>query len=113
MSQKTSTRRAKRYQSKRKKTNKLLAYGFSKNVSQEAPVEKKNYDNLPNDWIPFGDDNLFPQMLSELSRCAATHRAILNTKTTFTIGEGISCSNERTQAYFDDVNAEGETINDI
>ena len=52
-------------------------------------------------------------MLSELSRCAATHRAILNTKTTFTIGEGISCSNERTQAYFDDINAEGETINDI
>ena len=113
MSQKTSTKRAKRYQSKRKKTNKLLAYGFSKNVSQEAPAEKKNLDNLQYDWIPFGDDNLFPQMLSELSRCAATHRAILNTKTTFTMGEGISCSNEKTSKYFEDVNANAESINDV
>lgn len=113
MSQKTSMKRAKRYQSKKRRTNKLLAYGFSKNVSKEAPVEKKNFDNLQYDWIPFGDDNLFPQMLSELSRCAATHRAILNTKTTFTIGEGISCSNERTSKYFEDINADAESINDV
>ena len=113
MSQKTSMKRAKRYQQKRKKTNKLLAYGFSKNVSKDAPAEKKVLDNLQYDWIPFGDDNLFPQLLSELSRSAATHRAILNTKTTFTIGEGISCSNERTSKYFEDVNANGESINDV
>ena len=75
--------------------------------------EKKNLDNLQYDWIPFGDDNLFPQMLSELSRCAATHRAILNTKTTFTIGEGISTSNSKTAKYLEDVNADGETINDV
>lgn len=106
-------KRAKRYQQKRKKTNKLLAYGFSKNVSKDAPAEKKVLDNLQYDWIPFGDDNLFPQLLSELSRSAATHRAILNTKTTFTIGEGISCSNERTSKYFEDVNADAESINDV
>ena len=113
MSQKTSAKRAKRYQQKREKTNKLLAYGFSKNISKDAPAEKKNLDNLQYDWIPFGDDNLFPQLLSELSRSASTHRAILNTKTTFTIGEGISTSNSKTAKYLEDVNADGETINDV
>ena len=72
------------------KRNKLLAYGFSKDLAQDVPEEVKKIDKLKNEWIPFGDDNLFPQHLSELSRAASTHRAILNTKTTFTIGGGFS-----------------------
>ena len=83
-----------RYQQQPAKKNKILAYGFSKDLSQDVPEEVKRLDRLRNAWIPFGDDNLFPQHLSELSRAAATHRAILNTKTTFTIGEGFHTLNE-------------------
>jgi hypothetical protein len=93
--------------------NKLLAYGFSKDIAQDAPEETKDINRLKNAWIPFGDDNLFPQHLSELSRSAATHRAILNTKTTFTMGEGFSTLNEDFKEYIQDVNANGDSLDDV
>ena len=87
-SKKKQSRKRSRYQQKPAKKNKLLAYGFSKDLAQDVPEEVKRLDKLKHSWIPFGDDNLFPQHLSELSRCASTHRAILNTKTTLTNGKG-------------------------
>ncbi len=103
----------KKYQRVAKKNNKLLAYGFSKDTSTEVPVEKKSLDRLRNSWIPFGDDNLFPQQLSDLSRSASTHRAILNTKTTFTLGEGFHTLDEKLDEYIMDVNANGESLDDV
>lgn len=102
-----------RYQQKPAKKNKLLAYGFSKDLAQDVPEEVKRLDRLKNSWIPFGDDNLFPQHLSELSRAASTHRAILNTKTTFTIGEGFHTLDESLDEYIKDVNADGESLDDV
>lgn len=102
-----------RYQQQPAKKNKILAYGFSKDLSQDVPEEVKRVDRLRNAWIPFGDDNLFPQHLSELSRAAATHRAILNTKTTFTIGEGFHTLNEALNEYIKDVNADGDSLDDV
>jgi hypothetical protein len=93
--------------------NKLLAYGFSKDIAQDAPEEVKNIDRLRYAWIPFGDDNLFPQHLSELARSASTHRAILNTKTTFTIGEGFRTLDDKFSEYIKDVNASGESLDDV
>ena len=93
--------------------NKLLAYGFSKDTAQDAPEEVKSIDRLKNAWIPFGDDNLFPQHLSELARSASTHRAILNTKTTFTIGEGFRTLDDKFSEYIKDVNANGESLDDV
>ena len=93
--------------------NKLLAYGFSKDTAQDAPEEVKSIDRLKNAWIPFGDDNLFPQHLSELARSASTHRAILNTKTTFTIGEGFRTLDDKFSEYIKDVNASGESLDDV
>ena len=93
--------------------NKLLAYGFSKDITQDAPEETKNIDKLKYSWIPFGDDNLFPQHLSELARSASTHRAILNTKTTFTIGEGFRTLDDKFSEYLKDVNANGESLDDV
>jgi hypothetical protein len=114
MSQNQQNRNYKRkYQQKPEKKNKILAYGFSKDTSSEVPVETKKLDRLRNLWIPFGDDNLFPQQLSELSRSASTHRAILNTKTTFTIGEGFRSLDEKLSEYMDDVNANGESMDDV
>jgi len=37
----------------------------------------------------------------------------LNTKTTFTIGEGFSSLDEKLSEYIDDVNANGESMNDV
>jgi len=115
MSQEKSKRNyKKKYQQKpAKRKNKVLAYGFSKDTSSEVPTETKKLDRLRNSWIPFGDDNLFPQQLSELSRSASTHRAILNTKTTFTIGEGFHSLDEKLSEYIDDVNANGESMDDV
>lgn len=106
-----SKKKSKYYQKPAK--NKLLAYGFSKDIAQDAPEEIKRIDRLRNAWIPFGDDNLFPQHLSELSRSASTHRAILNTKTTFTIGEGFRTLNDDFSEYIKDVNANGESLDDV
>ena len=113
MSQKQSRRSYRKNYQKPAKKNKLLAYGFSKDTSTDVPTETKKLDRLKNDWIPFGDDNLFPQQLSELSRSASTHRAILNTKTTFTIGEGFHTLDEQLEEYISDVNAYGETLDDV
>ncbi len=106
-----SKKKSKYYQKPAK--NKLLAYGFSKDIAQDAPEEIKRIDRLRNAWIPFGDDNLFPQHLSELARCASTHRAILTTKTTFTIGEGFRTLNEEFKEYIKDVNANGESLDEV
>jgi|TARA_R100000482_G_scaffold124933_2_gene80071 hypothetical protein len=106
-----SKKKSKYYQ--RPAKNKLLAYGFSKDIAQDAPEETKNIDKLKNAWIPFGDDNLFPQHLSELARSASTHRAILNTKTTFTIGEGFRTLDDKFSEYIKDVNASGESLDDV
>ena len=95
------------------KGNKILAYGFSKDTSVEVPSETKKLDRLRHSWIPFGEDNLFPQQLSDLSRSASTHRAILNTKTTFTLGEGFSSLDEKLSEYIEDVNANGESLDTV
>ena len=110
---KQQAKKKSRYQQKPAKKNKLLAYGFSKDLAQQVPEEVKTIDKLKNAWIPFGDDNLFPQHLSELSRAAATHRAILNTKTTFSMGEGFHSKDEALDEYMNDVNADGESLDDV
>tara|TARA_R110000803_G_scaffold137211_3_gene204197 strand:+ start:73 stop:1374 length:1302 start_codon:yes stop_codon:yes gene_type:complete len=112
-SKKPQVKKKGRYQQPPAKKNKLLAYGFSKDLAQEVPEEVKRLDRVKSSWIPFGDDNLFPQHLSELSRAAATHRAILNTKTTFTMGEGFHSLDENLDEYLKDVNADGESLDDV
>ena len=97
-----------------KKSPKILGYSFSKDVSKAAPKEPSlTSEVLRDDWIPFGKNNLFPQELSELSRAASTHRAILSTKTTFSIGEGLITSNKALKALLEDVNVYGESMDDV
>ena len=99
---------------KTKKSPKILGYSFSKDVSQDAPKEKSLISEvLRDDWIPFGANNLFPQELSELSRSASTHRAILGTKTTFSIGEGLRTTNKALKSLLEDVNTYGESMDDV
>ena len=99
--------------SQTKKSPKILGYSFSKDLSKEPPKEPHPYKQLQDDWIPFGINNLFPQELSELSRSASTHRAILSTKTTFSVGEGLRTGNKKLQAILEDVNVYGESMDDV
>lgn len=99
--------------SQTKKSPKILGYSFSKDLSKEPPKEPHPYKQLQDDWIPFGINNLFPQELSELSRSASTHRAILSTKTTFSVGEGLRTSNKNLQGILEDVNIYGESMDDV
>lgn len=104
----------KKVQNPTKRSPKILGYSFSKDVSKDAPKEPSlTSDVLRDEWIPFGKDNLFPQELSELSRAASTHRAILSTKTTFSIGEGLRTSNKALTTLLEDVNVYGESMDDV
>jgi hypothetical protein len=97
-----------------KKSPKILGYSFSKDLSKEAPKETSLISTtLRDEWIPFGKNNLFPQELSELSRAASTHRAILGTKTTFSIGEGLRTTNKALRSLLEDVNVYGESMDDV
>ena len=75
--------------------------------------EPKNLKTVNTKWIPFGDDNLFPQYLAELKRKSSTHRSVLAQKTVFTSGAKFVCSDENLQKFVDDVNADHETLRDV
>jgi len=66
----------------------------------EVPVilEKKQYD-----WIYFGEDNLYPNYLSELPYGSAIHNAIVKTKAKMNAGDGILLNGSKT---FEDSQAE-------
>jgi|TARA_R110002074_G_scaffold1973_5_gene11906 capsid portal protein len=86
---------------------------LKKDTPTPPPVEEKNISSLRDEWIPFGANNLYPQELSELSRSASTHRAILRTKVTFSIGDGLNTNDEKLQEILEDINAYGETADDV
>ena len=100
-------------QTLKKASPKILGYSFSKDVSKDVPKEPSINTTLRHEWIPFGINNLFPQELAELSRSASTHRAILSTKVTFSIGEGLRTAQEDLSKYLEDVNAFGESMDDV
>ncbi|MFI3270164.1 MAG: phage portal protein [Rikenellaceae bacterium] len=63
----------------------------------------------------WGDDNLFPQLLSALSRRAVTHRRIINDKADYITGKGITydTSQPLLASFVERVNGEGETLRQI
>jgi len=52
------------------------------------------------DFVPFGDDNALPRQLIKLAREVPVHRAILNSKTSYIVGQGIQSSDAATQNLF-------------
>ena len=53
------------------------------------------------DYVSFGDDNLLPRQLIKLAREVPVHRAILNSKTNYILGQGIQSSDPLTQKFID------------
>ena len=76
-------------------------------------TEPKNIKDVRTKWIPFGNDNLFPQYLAELKRKSSTHRSVLAQKTVFTSGAKFVCSNDSLREFIEDVNADHESLRDV
>ena len=75
--------------------------------------EPKNIKTLSTKYVPFGDDNLFPQYLAELKRKSSTNRSVLAQKTIFTSGAKFVCNNPELERFVEDVNADHESLRDV
>ena len=60
-------------------------------------AQRVNYQ----DFVPFGDDNALPRQLIKLAREVPVHRAILNSKTTYILGQGIQSSDPATMNFIE------------
>jgi len=65
------------------------------------------------DYIPFGQDNLFPQALALFTRTSPNHRGILNSKQGYIMGDGITSPDEQFAEELTSVNIKGETLTDV
>jgi hypothetical protein len=63
----------------------------------------------------WGDDNLFPQALSLLSRRSTVHRRIMNDKASYIAGKGITCNSEdpRLAEIVEAANGSRETLRQV
>src|SRR5512137_2817485 len=69
--------------------------------------------NNASDYIPFGEDNLLPQQIVQLSRSVAVHRAILNSKALFIAGNGFVSENKELKSFLENVNNFSESMRDV
>ena len=85
---------------------------FNLSVPQNIS-EPKNIKSLRTKYVPFGDDNLFPQYLSELKRKSSTNRSVLAQKTIFTSGAKFVCESPELKRFVEDVNADHESLREV
>ena len=95
------------------KKNNTFEFGVFNLSVPPSITEPKNLKNVNTKWIPFGDDNLFPQYLAELKRKSSTHRSVLAQKTVFTSGAKFVCSDDNLERFIEDVNADHESLRDV
>lgn len=83
-------------------------------------VDEQIYRN--GSYVRFGEDNLFPQYLTELYHNSPVHSSILNTKINLTMGDGLFVKNlndvhvnklETFYGFSQNINRKGETLNDV
>ena len=65
--------------------------GFSLHAVTDLPVIK---ENRLNEWVNFGEDNLYPEYLKDMYNTSPTHQAIVKTKAQMVVGEGFEYNNE-------------------
>jgi hypothetical protein len=114
-SQRKKVSQAKKTASVKKPSGKTNTFEFGVfNLGVPPSIsEPKNLKNVNSKWIPFGDDNLFPQYLAELKRKSSTHRSVLAQKTVFTSGAKFVCNNDSLERFIKDVNADHESLRDV
>ena len=82
--------------------NKIISFFNFDAIQTPIIREKRNQD-----WVSFGDNNLFPDLLLELYQTSSIHATAINAKRDAIIGEGIENIGEVI------VNDDQETLNDI
>ena len=89
-----------------------ISYKFVKLSSDVLPTF--NVDNK-GEIVKYGEDNLLPNKLLELSTQSSLHTAILDKKVKMSVGDGLSydgATNKKTQDFIDECNPY-EGLNDI
>jgi len=90
----------------------LLSYNYTPllNLKRTDFIDlRSNYEV----FIPFGEDNLLPSQLNLLAREVPVHRAILNCKTNYIIGKGLTSANRVMKQLITDPNNTFEDLNTI
>lgn len=67
-------------------------------------------ETLKDNYVKYGEDNLFPQKLVELYNRSSIHAACVNAVTEAIVGQGLTC---KTEVYLERANSRGESWNDI
>lgn len=77
-------------------------------------VQKKEGVEANYDYIPFGSDNLFPQVWELQMRNSVVSRSILKDKVNFTMGDGLEfADNVKLENYILEVNSKGESLEHV
>lgn len=80
-------------------------------AKKKLPTEKvKEIDHLTDDYLPFGDDNSFPERTAELNRKSPISRSVVNSKRQYVTGEGFDTENQNFLNYKPNNN---ETLRDV
>lgn len=97
-----------------KETGKIVAITstMSSNVPSQ-PTERNNNTFIKQKWQPFGNDNMFPQAIAQLTRKSPTHRGILNWKNTYITGGGFMSEDEKLKLFIEDCNNKEESLQEV
>ena len=112
LKKKPTTQKKSQVTKKKTKSN-TFEFGVFDLVTPPNVSEPLNLDRIHSKFIPFGNDNLFPQYLAELKRKSSTHRSVLAQKVVFTAGAKFVCKDDTTKDFIKDVNADGESLRDV
>lgn len=86
-----------------KETEKMMFSAISTELT--LPTLTESRDNRRG-YVSYGDDNLFPQYIKGLYRHSALFESIVNGMKDYVLGEGV-------EGEFNEMNRDGDTLNDI
>jgi len=81
-----------------------------------TPLPYRSKDFEYRDFIPFGNDNLFPQALALFARSSPNHRGVIDSKNVYFLGDGIQATDEKDKevvSWLDNINFEKQNINEL
>lgn len=84
------------------------AAGVPNLPNEQTSADK--YKAIAYKWIPFGEDNLFPQALALITRRSPVHRSIIYWKTKFGVGDKFLCRDAKVDSFIKNVNNKGESL---
>lgn len=106
---------------KKKKQNRILASAHGRIGVPPREIDKEI--ELQTDWILFYPEsrNAFPNNLADKNLKSGTNSAIINSKHTLTVGNGLKYTkdgedytpNSKEQLYLDEINAEGLSLDEL